>query len=283
MRTFIFFSISILLFSCQEEEKTAKPIVKKLPSVPKMIEQKQFQELIDQEQLKGSILIYNLNEDSYYSNDFSWAHVGRLPASTFKIANSIVALETGVVDNDSTLFKWDRKRRRLKAWEQDLIFRDAFHLSCVPCYQEIARKIGVSSMQSYLEKFEYGKMVVDSSNIDLFWLEGESKISQFEQISFLKKFYLEQLPISNQTNTIMKRLMVIEKNEHFTLSGKTGWAIRNDEDNGWFVGYVETKKGVFFFATNVSPQAQFDLNNFPKIRKAITRKAFQILGIIQNS
>jgi len=55
-----------------------------------------------------------------------------MPASTFKIVNSIIALETGVVENDSTMFKWNGEKRRLPIWEQDLTFRDAFHFSCVP-------------------------------------------------------------------------------------------------------------------------------------------------------
>lgn len=94
-----------------------------------------------------------------------------LPASTFKITNSIIALETGVVENDSTLLKWNGEKRRFKNWEQDLILRDAFHFSCVPCYQEIARKVGENKMNKFLKKLDYGNMKVDSSNLDLFWLE----------------------------------------------------------------------------------------------------------------
>lgn len=63
--------------------------------------------------------------------------------------------------------------------------------SCVPCYQEIARKIGTIKMKEYLEKFEYKNMIFDSLTIDNFWLEGNSKISQKQQIDFLRKFYFQ--------------------------------------------------------------------------------------------
>ncbi|MBT7827082.1 MAG: class D beta-lactamase, partial [Bacteroidetes bacterium] len=228
-----------------------------------------------------SILIYNQKDDEYYSNDFEWAQKGFLPASTFKICNSIIALETGVVENDSTMFIWNGVERNMDIWEQDLIFRDAFHFSCVPCYQDIARQIGVERMNEYLKKFEYGNMKVDSSSIDLFWLEGESKISQYQQIDFLKRFYNKELPISDRTFTIMKRLMLLAEKEEFKISGKTGWSIRNGNNNGWFIGYLEKGSEVYFFATNITPDQEFDLSLFPVIRKDISMKALQLLKIIE--
>lgn len=241
----------------------------------------EFQTIIDSANVVGSILIYDSEGDKFYSNDFNWAKNGKLPASTFKIPNSIIALETGTVENDSTLFKWNGEKRRLRDWEQDLIFRDAFHFSCVPCYQEIARKIGVENMTEYLNKLVYGDMKVDSANIDLFWLEGDSRISQFQQIDFLKRFYQSELPISERSETIMKRMIVIEENDNYRLSGKTGWSIRNGNNNGWFVGYLETRNKTYFFATNVEPEQQFDMDMFPMIRKDLTFKAFEHLGIIK--
>ncbi|MCC5930894.1 MAG: class D beta-lactamase [Cyclobacteriaceae bacterium] len=239
-----------------------------------------FQAIIDTASIEGAVLIYDLEEDKYYSNDFVWTKKGYLPASTFKITNSIIALETGTVENENTLLKWDGEKRRFKTWEQDLIFRDAFHYSCVPCYQEIAKKIGVKKMIKYLDTLEYGKMDVDSSNINIFWLEGESRITQFQQIDFLRRFYQSKLPISQRTESIMKKMLVIEENEVYKLSGKTGWSIRNGNNNGWFVGYIETSSKTYFFATNVEPKQQFDMDMFPMIRKNITLKAFETLKII---
>lgn len=241
----------------------------------------ELQQIIDSSKVNGSIVIYDPQNKVYYSNDFQWAKKGKLPASTFKITNSIIAIETGVVKDDSTLFKWNGEKRRLAIWEQDLIFSDAFHLSCVPCYQDIARRIGEKRMKEFLTKFNYGNIVVDSSNIDLFWLEGDSKISQFQQIDFLTRFYNSKLPIAERTEKIIKRLMVIEKNDFYTISGKTGWSIRNGNNNGWFVGYIETEGKVYFFATNVEPQEKFNMDMFPKIRNQITLKALKKLEIIK--
>ncbi len=228
----------------------------------------------------GAILIYDLKQNTYYSNDFEWTKKGKLPASTFKIPNSIIALETGVVEHDSTIFRWNREERAMSIWEQDLVFSDAFHFSCVPCYQEVAREIGAERMLSYLDKLNYGDIKVDSSSIDIFWLMGESKINQLEQIDFLKRFYLSELPVSHRTTMLMRELMVLEKTEEYIISGKTGWSIRNGNNNGWFVGYIELPEKTYFFATNVEPKEQFDMSMFSMIRRDVSYKAFEMMNII---
>jgi len=121
----------------------------------------EFNKILDSLKVKGSVLIYSFTDKTYYSNDFPWAKTGIIPASTFKIPNSIIALETGVIKNDSDVFKWNREKRWNKKWEQDLTFKEAFQVSCVPCYQEIALKIGVERMKTYLNKLNYKEMVFD--------------------------------------------------------------------------------------------------------------------------
>ncbi|CAG5087709.1 class D beta-lactamase [Parvicella tangerina] len=279
MKKIYILSIVILVFSCTNKKTNSDK--NHSPEIEREVVVSEFQTLIDSADVKGSILIYDLKDDKYYSNNFNSAKKGNLPASTYKITNSIIALETGVVKSDSTLFKWNGEERRLKIWEQDMIFKDAFHYSCVPCYQEVARKIGVNRMNKYLDKLDYGKMKVDSTNIDLFWLEGESQINQYQQIEFLKRFYNSELPISKRTETIMKRMIVIEEDETYKLSGKTGWSIRDGNNNGWFVGFVEIKENTYFFATNVEPNQNFNMDLFPMIRKELTFKALKQLNIIK--
>lgn len=239
-----------------------------------------FQQIIDTAKVKGSILVYDPQTKTSYSNDFSRCDKGFLPASTFKIVNSIIALETGVVENDSTLFKWNGEKRRLPVWEQDLIFSDAFQVSCVPCYQEIARKIGENRMNKYLKKLNYGNMVVDSATIDVFWLDGESRISMKQQLDFIERLYFEKLPVSARTIELVKRMMVIDRNANYKLSGKTGWAIRNGNNTGWFVGYLEIGSRVYFIVTNIEPEEEFNMDLFPKIRAQISLEAFRKLKII---
>jgi beta-lactamase class D len=259
------------------------PVGKKSPEkviIQSAVYSPELQEVIDSANVTGSVLVYDQQNNTFWSNDFARCDSGFLPASTFKIPNSIIALETGVVANDSTLFKWNGEKRRLQAWEQDLTFTEAFRVSCVPCYQEIARKIGPLRMNEYLKKLNYGKMKVDSSNIDVFWLEGESRISMNQQLDFIARFYNKQLPVSDRTRDILKRMMVIEDTGKYVFSGKTGWSIRNGNNNGWFVGYLETKGGVYFVVTNIEPREKFNMDLFPKIRTRISLEAFKKLKIL---
>ena len=267
-----------MLFSCSEKKIVNGLIDEK--SIQTEILNHEFQSILDSVGIKGSILIYDLQNEVYFSNDFEWAKKGRLPASTFKIANSLIALETEVVEDDQTIFKWNGEERALDSWEQDLNLRDAFHFSCVPCYQEVARKIGLRRMIEYLNRFNYGSIDVNETTIDTFWLVGDSRINQVQQIDFLRKFYQSELAITERTEKIMTHIMVMEENKDYKLSGKTGWSIQNGINNGWFVGYIETKNKVYFFATNVEPKADFIMDLFPIIRKEVTLMALKKIEVI---
>ena len=275
---FVAFLFSMLFLSCGSGKEPGNnqtaPVSERIDSL-----YPGFQQILDSHQLKGSILIARVEDSLYLSNDPQRTWNRYLPASTFKIVNSIIALETGVVEDDSTLFPWNGEKRRLPVWEQDLIFSQAFHYSCVPCYQEIARKIGPVRMRHYLDTLRYGKIVVDSSSIDVFWLEGTSGISQQEQVGFLHRFYEKQLPVSERTYEVMRRMMVIDTLPNGVLSGKSGWVIRNGTDIGWFVGYYETENAVWYLATNVEPLPGRDLDDFPSVRLQVTREALRMLGL----
>ncbi len=267
------------LFACSEKSKNvSKPVNRVMKS--KEIVMEAFQTILDSTHLKGAILLYDPAKETFYSNDFGWSKTGKLPASTFKIPNSMIALETAVVKSDTVVFKWNGEPRALPVWEQDLNLREAFHLSCVPCYQQIARKIGADRMNEYVHKLRFGKMAVDATTIDMFWLTGASRITPFEQIDFLNRLYHSKLSISKRTETLMKQLMVMNEHKDYRISGKTGWSISGGQNNGWFVGFVEKEEEVYFFATNIEPEDAFEMKHFPEIRKTITYKALRQMGII---
>ena len=269
----------LILVSCTQPQVNKYNPEKEI--VHSEVYRRDFQQIIDSADVTGSVLIFDTQTKTYYSNDFARCDSGFLPGSTFKIPNSIIALETGVVENDSTLFKWNGEKRRLSVWEQDLTFKEAFQVSCVPCYQEIARKIGPVRMNEYLKKLNYGNMIVDSSDIDVFWLEGESRITMRQQMDFIKRYYDKELPISPRTWSILKSMMVLDTNSNYIFSGKTGWSIRNGNNIGWFVGYLETADSVYFIVANIEPKELFNMDLFPKIRTQISLEAFKKLRIIE--
>ncbi|SDS91580.1 beta-lactamase class D [Maribacter dokdonensis] len=279
MKITLMVMLLILCFSCKEKKESLNDKTIIVPVSNKIYEE-EFQVIIDSSDVKGAILIYDLKKDMYYSNDFDWANHGNLPASTFKIANSIIGLEIGVIESETTVFKWDGKKKWLKNWEQDLVLKNAFQFSCVPCYQEVARGIGVKRMNDYVEKLNYGNLNIDSTNIDNFWLAGKSRISQVQQIDFLKRLYTLELPISKRTDKIMRNIMLMEEIDQYKLYGKSG--LSNDEGNynGWFVGFIEVKNNPYFFATNLEPKQGFIIDSFIKKRLDLTLTAFTRLNIL---
>ena len=277
MNTFNVGSMGLLvlgLLACGEPAPSEKAVAELPAATPPTREiEPAFQTILDEANLAGSILIYEESTDRFHSNDFEWSETGFLPASTFKIPNSMIALETGVVETEETMFYWDGEPRALSSWEADLTLTEAFRRSCVPCYQDIARKIGLERMRQYVDTFAYGHIVVDSVSLDQFWLRGESRISQVEQIDFLRRFVQKELPISEDTYHSLIHLMTIEKSDQFLLCGKTGWSNQHGEDNGWFVGFLMNGSSATFVATNVEPKEGFDMALFAPIRKEVSLKA----------
>lgn len=184
------------------------------------------------------------------------ARTGYLPASTFKILNSLIALETGVATGPETVFPWDGKQHPIAAWNKDLTLREAFVASSVPVYQGIARAVGQERMSRYVEAVKYGNVDI-GGGIDMFWLEGDLRISALEQVDFLQRLYRDQLPFSKKTMDTVKDIMVQDRGDGWVIRSKSGWAgfypknVSDGPDIGWWVGWLESKGEVWFFALNI--------------------------------
>jgi beta-lactamase class D len=206
-----------------------------------------------------------------------------LPASTFKIPNSLIALESKVASGPDFSIKWDPARNPQQSWwppvwAKDHTMRTALPNSVVWYYQQIARRVGQGRMQSYVNQFEYGNRDI-SGGIDQFWLTGGLRISADEQVDFLRRFYNRQLGVSNTTTQIVKDLLVLEQTSQYRLSGKSGWAGLGDPSAaqlGWLVGYLEREGQVYFFAMNIDIQKNGDA----AARLMITKEVFHQLGLL---
>lgn len=229
-------------------------------------------------QEKGCFLLYDLKQKEYTRYHPERCRTRFLPASTFKIANTLIGLETGVITGKDFSLKWDGVDRKNANWNRDLDLKTAFQVSAVWFYQEVARRIGEKRMQTYLKKLKYGNGDI-SGGIDQFWLTGGLRISPEEQVAFLQRIYHHQLPVSRRSMDILKEVMVLEKTPDYTLRGKTGWATPPGQNLGWFVGYLEREGNVYFFATYIeAPEPAPD--NFIQARRAITEKVLRDLQLL---
>lgn len=191
----------------------------------------------------GSAVIVDLNSSK---KDVFGTYVDeRLnPCSTFKILNSLIAIETNVVKDENETIAWDGKIREYAFWNKDHSMRSAISVSTVWFYQELAKRIGAKKMQEMVAKVDYGNNDTSKTLID-FWLgNGSLKISLNEQINFLSKFVQNKLPFSTRSMAIVKDILVLEKKENDIFSGKTG----SCGGVGWFVGFIEKPQSTKAFA-----------------------------------
>jgi beta-lactamase class D len=176
------------------------------------------------------------------------------PCSTFKIWNTVFGLETGIIKNADDLFwKWDGKKRFLADWSKDQTLRSAFALSCVPAYQELARKIGQKRMDLWIAKIGYGDQNT-SSGLDVFWLPEKGRkpllISPDEQAALIARLIKGEIDLSPHTLAVLKDVMLARKTDLGTLYGKTGTGTDDSGkfNLGWFVGYLESQGQTYAFA-----------------------------------
>jgi len=225
-------------------------------------------------------VLYDLNGNRYIRYNPERCAERFLPASTFKIINSLIGLESGVIPDENYVIKWDgTPYDDIPSWNQDHTLKTAIQNSVVWYYQELARRVGKEKMQHYVDLVHYGNQDI-SGQIDTFWLEGGLRISTDEQVEFLKRLYQGDLPFSQRSLNIVKEILVLEKTASYQLSGKTGSVQRLTPHEGWFMGYLETSGNVYFFAANFESSSPDGFANGDTARK-MSRNILQGLGLLQ--
>jgi len=229
-----------------------------------------FTKIFKTSHVEGTLIISSLNDNALYVYNKKRAKHRYTAASTFKIPHTLIALNEKVIQSENHLFKWDGNKRAFDAWNKNQTLESAIAVSCVWCYQQLSEKIPKEKYIDYLSKFDYGNKLIGEDKSS-FWLNGDLKISAYEQIHFLKRLYNGDLPIPAKYINTVKKLISLDTNKDYEIKGKSGW----DGTVGWYVGYITTNQNVYFFAMNADlKQEQLHL------RKEIIYKALQSKQII---
>lgn len=265
--------------------KIGNEILEKICSQTESIEQhSEWNKLFEQSKLTGSFSLFDTKRNTYLLSDREQFAIQYSPASTFKICNTIIGLETGAIPNENYTQKWDGIKRN-PVWDKDHNLQSAFKNSVVWYYQHVARKVGGTKMKAWLEKLNYGNCDT-TGGIDKFWLEGNLKISPKQQINFLKRLNNNQLLCSPKTIETLKRIMVSDSTANYTVYSKTGWGFNQTDEIGWHVGFVTTADNVYYFANCIqTPSKQMEQTEnavaFDKARTDITYQILKQLNIIK--
>lgn len=232
-----------------------------------------------QHQVKGTIAVLHEGSNEVRCADVAMCEQRFIPASTFKIANSLIGLETGVIADADFVIPWDGVTREIAAWNRDHSLRTAIAASCVPYYQELARRVGHERMQEWVQRLGYGNGRV-GAQVDTFWLRGPLEISPLEQLAFLSAFARGELPVSERSRAIVEDILVLDRKGEATLRGKTGWVQPNTPDErGWFVGWVDKHGDRTYVAVLLVPSPGRDEASFLAQRRGLAEHALGQLGV----
>jgi beta-lactamase class D len=238
---------------------------------------KDFKAQFDKYGVDGCFVLFNQEGNEFVRYNSSLCDSGYIPASTFKIPNSLIALEEGVINDTSEIIKWDGQEWPSKPWNQDQTLKTAMKYSCVWVYTGFAGKIGIEKYYNYVRAFDYGNKNLTGPP-ERFWLSGLFRISANQQIDFLRKFYNYKLDVSRQSIDIVKDIIVLEKTDTWKLSGKTGGGVLTDSEYVmWLVGYLERDNKAYYFAMNFK---SMDFDKTANARFMITKDILRELKLI---
>ena len=226
----------------------------------------------------GTFVGYKVDDYLVIASDRDRSGEAKLPASTFKIPNSVIALETGVVgDPDKDIFKWDGVVRSIEAWNRDHTMRSAIAASAVPVYQEIARRIGAERMQKFVDLFEYGNRDI-GGGIDQFWLTGNLRIDPVQQVDFVDRLRRGALPVSKRSQELVCDILPVTKSGDSIIRAKSGLlgAEIGKPSLGWMVGWAEKDTVQTVFALNLDVREQRHIPG----RMKLTQQCLSDIGAI---
>lgn len=200
--------------------------------------------------VQGTFVLYAVSADRLVGYNEARATKRFLPASTFKIPNSLIGLSVGAVADVDEILPYGGNPQPIKAWERDMGLREAIGMSNVPVYQELARRIGLERMAKGVAEIGYGNGEIGTV-VDTFWLVGPLEISAMEQATFLARLAKAELPFPMEAQASVREIIQMDSGDGWTLFGKTGWANSCNPAIGWWVGWVEKQGRIYTFALNM--------------------------------
>lgn len=176
------------------------------------------------------------------------------PASTFKIAISLMGYDSGVLkDLHAPVLPFQPGYVDWRAeWRQPTDPARWMKYSVIWYSQQSVHALGEARFQRYAGDFNYGNHDVSGNpgkhdGMDWAWINSSLRISPQEQLTFLRKLVNHQLPVSKRAVEMTSQLLLQEQRPGgWEIHGKTGSGspVKADggydesRNSGWFVGWA---------------------------------------------
>jgi beta-lactamase class D len=230
----------------------------------------------------GTFVLYDLRNNKFQVYNSDRAKMEFAVHSTSKIFWSIIGLEEKLINSENDLIRWDSIKYPYQdwwpvGWDKDQNIITALNKSVNWYYFELLTLMTPEVIEKYMNKLDY-KKGFEIEKVQYFGLTYLIKMSAFEQIDFLKRFYSDDFKMSEKNKALIKLGLLYQKTDQYTIYAKTGLGpIENDNTIGWFIGYVEKDNNVYFFALNVEDPDELKVG---KLRKDLSMRILKLLGVI---
>lgn len=249
-----------------------------------------LQYILNEQNIDGCILIYDLEENDYYTNSKQRMRKWHTPGSMFHLFNTLMFYQLGIVKDTTQALDWDQEvhefdNKEISNWNKDTYLAEAFRNGTDWYFNELSKDIEHKLYKKKVKKSKYGRISSSRLANQDFWNGGSGKvtINMKDQIKFLRRFRDYKVPFEKGVVDIVKDLMLESETPNHTLFGKIGLFKDNNlfdkggEDIGWYSGYVETKDNTYFFISYISKDFKDDREDFFELRKRVVFKALKHL------
>ncbi|MDQ2994071.1 MAG: penicillin-binding transpeptidase domain-containing protein [Pseudomonadota bacterium] len=213
------------------------------------------------------------------------------PASTFKIAISLMGFDAGVLVNSMTP-EWPFDKINTSSYNpvcnQAQTPESWMKNSCVWYSQKITTQLGAEKFKNYVTHFDYGNQDITgdagkNNGLTHSWLGSSLKISALEQATFVQKLIDDRLPVSKQSQSQTRKILSLETLPNgWKLYGKTGTNPHGSRDKvyqgGWFVGWIEKGERKIVFA-HYFEDKQAESTPVGRRAKAVAKQILMALSI----
>jgi beta-lactamase class D len=233
------------------------------------VEREDLEAVFAEAGVRGTFVLFDTDDRSAVVVNPEGARERAVPASTFKLPNTLIALQAGEVSDVDEVISPETG--------EELSLRQALPTVDVPVHQEVADRIGFERMSTWVDRFDYGnRQVGEDGAMDRFWLEGPLEISALEQATFVAALAREELPVDIEHQRAVRDLLRVEEGADHQLFGRTGLGVDVDPVPGWWVGWVERGDEMHTFALRMEVEEESDAD----LREPLGRALLVALEIL---